>query len=125
MAPLPSAAGGGPRRCRGAGAKRRLEGRGCGVMRSLSLILLALLAACAPSYPRDVAFSDLPGWAADIDCDGWAQVALKFIVSHPAVTCAIPATTRIDHVQENLGAASGPLPDAAIRARMIAHVETL
>jgi diketogulonate reductase-like aldo/keto reductase len=67
----------------------------------------------------------LPGWAADMDCTSWAQIILKFIVSHPAVTCAIPATTRIDHVKENLGAAHGRLPDAAMRKRMVAHVEKL
>jgi diketogulonate reductase-like aldo/keto reductase len=67
----------------------------------------------------------LPGWAKEIDCANWAQIILKFIVSHPAVTCAIPATTRVDHVQENMGAATGRLPDAAMRARMIAHVEKL
>jgi diketogulonate reductase-like aldo/keto reductase len=67
----------------------------------------------------------LPGWAADMDCANWAQFILKFIVSHPAVTCAIPATTRVDHVQENLDAARGRLPDQAMRARMIAHVEKL
>lgn len=67
----------------------------------------------------------LPGWAAELGCDGWAQVALKFIVSHPAVTCAIPATSRVDHVRQNLGAARGALPDAALRARMAAHVAAL
>jgi len=63
----------------------------------------------------------LPSWAAEIDCTSWAQFALKFIISHPAVTCAIPATTRVDHVRENLAAASGRLPDAAMRARMAAY----
>jgi diketogulonate reductase-like aldo/keto reductase len=67
----------------------------------------------------------LPGWATEIDCTSWAQVVLKFIVSHPAVTCAIPATTRVDHVRENLAAATGRMPDPAFRARMIAHVEKL
>ena len=67
----------------------------------------------------------LPGWAKDIDCTSWAQVLLKFIIAHPAVTCAIPATTSVDHVRENLGAASSPLPDAAMRARIVAHVEKL
>jgi diketogulonate reductase-like aldo/keto reductase len=64
----------------------------------------------------------LPPWAAEIDCASWAQFALKFVISHPAVTCAIPATTRADHVRENLGAAAGRLPDAAMRARMAAWV---
>ena len=63
----------------------------------------------------------LPSWAAEIDCTSWAQFALKFIISHPAVTCAIPATTRVDHVLENMGAATGRLPDAAMRARMAAY----
>ncbi len=64
----------------------------------------------------------LPSWAAEIDCSSWAQFALKFVISHPAVTCAIPATTRVDHVRENVAAASGRLPDAAMRARMAAFV---
>jgi diketogulonate reductase-like aldo/keto reductase len=67
----------------------------------------------------------LPGWAAEIDCDGWAQAALKFIVSHPAVTCAIPATRRADHVQQNMGAARGRMPDPRLRARMAADVAAL
>ena len=74
---------------------------------------------------RKVERHPLPAWAAEIECRNWAQLLLKFIVSHPAVTCAIPATTRVDHVLENLGAASGRLPDSAMRARIIAHVEKL
>ncbi|MEW6294269.1 MAG: aldo/keto reductase [Pseudomonadota bacterium] len=64
----------------------------------------------------------LPAWAAEIDCTSWAQFALKFVISHPAVTCAIPATTRVDHVRENLAAATGRMPDATMRARMAAFV---
>jgi diketogulonate reductase-like aldo/keto reductase len=67
--------------------------------------------------------SPLPGWAADIDCVSWAQVALKFIVSHPALTCAIPATSSVAHVQENMGAARGRMPDEALRKRMAADVD--
>jgi aryl-alcohol dehydrogenase-like predicted oxidoreductase len=67
----------------------------------------------------------LPAWAADIDCDSWAQFALKFIVSHPAVTCAIPATARVSHVQQNMGAARGRLPDETMRRRMASHVAAL
>jgi diketogulonate reductase-like aldo/keto reductase len=74
---------------------------------------------------RRMARHPLPAWAAEIDCANWAQVLLKFIVSHPAVTCAIPATTRVDHVRENMGAAYDRLPDASMRSRMIAHVERL
>jgi aryl-alcohol dehydrogenase-like predicted oxidoreductase len=67
----------------------------------------------------------LPPWAAEINARTWAQFVLKFILSHPAVTCAIPATTQVEHVRENVAAATGPLPDAAMRARMIAYVESL
>jgi len=67
----------------------------------------------------------LPVWAAEFDCANWAQYFLKFIVSHPAVTCAIPATRRVDHMRENMGAALGRLPDPATRARMIRYVENL
>ncbi len=65
----------------------------------------------------------LPPWSSEIGCTSWAQFALKFIISHPAVTCAIPATTQVAHVLENMGTASGPLPDPAMRARMAAIVE--
>lgn len=67
----------------------------------------------------------LPSWAQEIDCANWAQFLLKFIVSHPSVTCAIPATSQVSHVRENMDAARGRLPDAALRRRMIAVVESL
>ena len=67
----------------------------------------------------------LPSWAAEIDCDGWAQFALKFIISHPAVTCAIPATSSVAHVRQNMAAATGRLPDPPMRRRMAAHVDAL
>lgn len=67
----------------------------------------------------------LPKWASEIDCKSWAQFFLKFIVSHPAVTCTIPATSRIDHLQENMQAAYGPLPDVAMRKRMINTIKSL
>ena len=67
----------------------------------------------------------LPGWAGEIGCDSWAQVALKFVVSHPAVTCAIPATSQVAHLRQNMGAALGPMPDAALRERMARDVAAL
>ncbi len=67
----------------------------------------------------------LPAWAPEIGCDTWAQFLLKFIVSHPAVTCAIPATSRLDHMQENMAVLRGTLPDAATRQRMINYVDAL
>ncbi len=74
---------------------------------------------------RQLARHPLPGWAAEIGCRHWAQVALKFAVSHPAVTCAIPATSRVEHLRQNMAAARGPMPDAALRRRMAADVATL
>jgi diketogulonate reductase-like aldo/keto reductase len=65
----------------------------------------------------------LPAWASEIGAGSWAQFVLKFIVSHPAVTCAIPATTQVPHVKENLAAAGGVLPDEATRRRMVTYVE--
>jgi diketogulonate reductase-like aldo/keto reductase len=67
----------------------------------------------------------LPGWAVELGCDSWAQVVLKFIVSHPAVTCAIPATRQVAHVRQNLGAARGAMPDAALRARIASDLAAL
>jgi aryl-alcohol dehydrogenase-like predicted oxidoreductase len=60
----------------------------------------------------------LPPWAAEFDCATWAQFFLKYIVSHPAVTCAVPGTAQVKYVADNLGAARGRLPDAAMRRRM-------
>jgi len=67
----------------------------------------------------------LPSYAAEINCTSWAQVLLKFIVSHPAVCCAIPATSRVDHVRENVGASYGRMPDEALRRRIAADVEKI
>ena len=72
-----------------------------------------------------VAGKPLPPWAAEYDCHNWAQFFLKFIVSHPAVTCAIPATSRVDHMLENMGASYGRLPDDKFRTRMAKHMSSL
>ncbi len=74
---------------------------------------------------QQLARHPLPGWAAEIGCRHWAQVALKFVVSHPAVTCAIPATSQVAHLSQNMQAGHGPMPDAALRRRMAEHVAGL
>lgn len=74
---------------------------------------------------RSVERHPLPSWAGEIGAATWAQFILKFIISHPAVTCAIPATTRVEHVKENMAAGAGELADAAMRRRMAAYVEAL
>jgi aryl-alcohol dehydrogenase-like predicted oxidoreductase len=67
----------------------------------------------------------LPAWAAEFDCASWAQFFLKYVIGHPAVTVAIPGTRRPEHVVDNLGAARGRLPDAAMRRRMEQFFEAL
>lgn len=68
---------------------------------------------------------NLPAWARDFDCTTWSQFFLKFVVSHPTVTCAIPATSQPAHMAENMGAVVGRLPDAAMRTRMLNHFASL
>jgi len=64
----------------------------------------------------------LPAWAADIDCSSWAQLFLKFILGHPAVSCPIPATSKPDHLADNVQAGYGRLPDEAMRKRMLTEL---
>jgi diketogulonate reductase-like aldo/keto reductase len=75
-------------------------------------------------FPR-VQGKELPAWAAEIEAASWAQFFLKFVVSHPAVTCAIPATSKPRHATDNMGAAIGRLPDPEMRERMARHLETI
>ena len=67
----------------------------------------------------------LPSWAGEVGAATWPQFILKFILSHPAVTVAIPATSRVDHLRENKAAETGPWPDAAQRQQMIEYVQAL
>jgi diketogulonate reductase-like aldo/keto reductase len=67
----------------------------------------------------------LPPWAAEIGCESWAQFFLKWVLGHAAVTCVIPATSRVVHLEDNMKAGIGPLPDAATREKMTAVAATL
>ena len=67
----------------------------------------------------------LPDWAAEFDCTSWGQFFLKYSISHPGVTCAIPGTRRVEHVNDNFGAAFGRLPDAALRRRQEEFFDSL
>jgi diketogulonate reductase-like aldo/keto reductase len=67
----------------------------------------------------------LPPWCADMDCSSWAQFFLKWIISNPAVTCAIPGTGRVAHIEDNMAACTGRLPDAALRNKMTAYFSAL
>jgi len=68
---------------------------------------------------------EVPDWAAEMGIRSWAQFFLKFVVSHPAVTCATPATSRAKNAVDNMGAAFGDLPDTAMRNRMAEHIRSL
>ena len=68
-------------------------------------------------FPR-VRRASLPAWVAALGCHSWAQLFLKWILGHPAVTCVIPATSRLEHLVDNMTAGVGPLPDEATRERM-------
>jgi len=74
---------------------------------------------------RRVKDKPVPDWAKEIGCASWAQFFLKWILGHPSVTCAIPGTRNPKHVADNLGAASGPLPDEAMRRRMSVYFGSL
>jgi diketogulonate reductase-like aldo/keto reductase len=81
-------------------------------------------------YQRGSLFSKvkgqpLPAWASEFDCASWGQFFLKFIASHPDVTCIIPATSKLKHMVDNMAAGYGRLPDAQLRGRMIKTIEAL
>jgi len=74
---------------------------------------LAAGAALGPLRGRPI-----PDWASELGCTTWSALLLKFVVSHPSVTCAIPATANPDHLRDNMQAAFGPVPDASLRERI-------
>ena len=71
---------------------------------------------------RRLSARPLPGWAGEIGCASWAQLLLKFVLAHPAVTCVVPGTSKPGHLRDNVQAGSGPLPDADQRRRLIAEL---
>lgn len=77
------------------------------------------------ALPQRLDREPLPGWAAELGADTWAQLVLKFILSHPAATIPIPATTQPHHARENVAAAAGPLPDPGMREKIAAAVRDL
>jgi len=77
------------------------------------------------SLPDALQGKPLPEWASELGIVTWPAYLLKFIISHPAITCAIPATSQTVHMDENMRAMEGPMPDAAMRRRMIDYVEAL
>ena len=104
---------------------REVEGRILPLARERRIAVIVNRPFRQGELTQALAGKPLPGWARDINCTSWAQALLKFIVSHPDVTCAIPATSNPAHARENMLAARGPLPDAALRRRIVADVQRL
>jgi len=75
-------------------------------------------------FPK-VKGKELPPWAAEFDCSSWAQFFLKYLLSHPAVTCLIPGTRRVAHLKDNVQAGIGRLPDAGMRRRMVEFLDRI
>ena len=105
--------------------EREAENRLLPLAADKRIAVLANRPLAAGSLFSKVRGKPLPAWANEIGCKSWAQFFLKFVVSHPAVTCAIPATSKLDHLIDNMQAGFGPLPEAKTRQRMAAYVDAL
>jgi diketogulonate reductase-like aldo/keto reductase len=99
-------------------AERNAERRLLPLAQELGVAVLVNRPFGAGSLFRDTRGKAVPGFAKEIGCTSWAELFLKFVVSHPAVTCAIPATSKPDHLRQNMGAGVGVMPDAAMRKRI-------
>jgi len=93
--------------------------------RGMAVLINRPLGGARGSVLAKVKDRPLPDWATEVDARSHAQLALKYVVSHPAVTVAIPGTTNVAHLEDNLGALRGRLPDAALRKRIETHFDGL
>jgi len=106
-------------------AEREAEERLLPLARELKCAVLVNRPFAGSALFRKTKGKALPPWAAELGVASWAQYFLKWIVSHPAVTCAIPGTGRAEHMLDNLAGGRGPMPDEAARRRMQAHLDSL
>ena len=107
------------------GAKRQAEEHIPPLAREIGVAVIVNRPFAQASLFSRVKGKEVPGWASEFDCTSWGQYFLKYIVSHPSVTCVIPATGKQHHLVDNMMAGSGRLPDTAMRKRMAAHIDTL
>ena len=105
--------------------EREAETRLLPLAKELNVAVIANRPFAEGALFRKTKGKPLPGWAAEVGVQSWAQYFLKWIVSHPALTCAIPGTGNPAHMRDNLGAGQGTLPDAAMRTRMRQHFDSL
>ncbi len=106
-------------------ADREAENRLLPLAREKGIAVIANRPFRRGALPQALEGRPLPGEARELGVSAWPQLLLKFILSHPDITVAIPATTQVAHVRENKAAARGPLPDAAMRRRILAHFASL
>ena len=106
-------------------AEREAEERILPLARELGVAVIINRPFAQASLFSRVRGKEVPAWAAEFDCKSWGQFFLKYILSHPAVTCVIPATSKPHHLVDNIGAGVGLLPDAATRVRMAKLMDTL
>lgn len=99
-------------------AEREAERRLLPLAQERGVAVLANRPFGAGSLFRDTRNRPLPGFAKELGCTSWAELFLKFVVSHPAITCAIPATSKAEHLRQNMSAGVGVMPDQAMRARI-------
>jgi aryl-alcohol dehydrogenase-like predicted oxidoreductase len=104
-------------------AEREAEQRLLPIARDRGIAVLVNRPYAEGALFRRVRGRSLPPWAAELDCRSWGQFFLKWILAHPAVTCVIPATSKPEHLADNMRAGTGPLPDAGTRQRMVAALE--
>jgi diketogulonate reductase-like aldo/keto reductase len=105
--------------------ERESENRILGLARDRNMAVIINRPFAEGALFRKTKNKPLPPWAAELGIESWAQYFLKWIVSHPAVTCAIPGTGNPKHMTDNLGAGRGPIPDAAARTRMTKYFDGL
>jgi diketogulonate reductase-like aldo/keto reductase len=101
-------------------AEREAEQRLLPLAREKGVAVLANRPFGSGSLFRDTRGRAVPGFAKDLGATSWAELFLKFVVSHPAVTCAIPATSKTEHLRQNMNAGRGPMPDEAMRKKIAA-----
>ena len=106
-------------------AEREAEKRLLSLAAERKMAVLVNRPLAAGALFNKVRGKSLPPWAKEIGCASWSQIFLKFVISHPAVTCAIPATAKAAHLTDNMQALHGPLPDSAGRERIARYVAEL
>jgi diketogulonate reductase-like aldo/keto reductase len=106
-------------------AEREAEQRVLPLARELNIAVIANRPFAEGALFRRTKGKALPPWAADLGIASWAQYFLKWIVGHPALTCAIPGTAKPEHMRDNIAAGTGALPDEAARKRMLQYFESL